>query len=333
MRWAVCEAELIQAIGRGRGVNRGPGNPLLIDILTNVVLPIAVDEITTWAAIQPSAEDVMRARGAVPGTYADTAACYPDLFSSAEAARQRGGRNPGILSIGIPYRRFTRVFSQALYRRHGNRGPAARLLYDPARIDPATWLAERLGDVTILSTGAPPIADLCVEPIEVDTEPEAALVPEHAAPNIPEPAPAIAGRPTRVSVIGGGKNEGMGRPSVYTAEMVDAICDRLVSGESLKAICRDDHMPSRRVVHEWVADDRNGFRDKYARARAIQADCMLDEILEIADDARSDWVMRDGRRVFDHKNVSQARLRIDARKWLMARLAPKKWGNRWLRLD
>ena len=55
---------------------------------------------------------------------------------------------------------------------------------------------------------------------------------------------------------------------------------------------------------------------------------MVDEILELADDARSDWVMRDGRRVFDHENVSRARLRIDARKWLMVRLAPKKWGNR-----
>ncbi len=37
VRWAICEAELIQAIGRGRGVNRTAGNPLQIDILTNVV--------------------------------------------------------------------------------------------------------------------------------------------------------------------------------------------------------------------------------------------------------------------------------------------------------
>ena len=152
VRRAICEAELVQAIGRGRGVNRGPNNPLQIDILTNVVLPIEVDEITTWSAIQPSAEDVMRARGAVPRTHADMAACYPDLFRSAEAARERGGGgNSGKTSIGIPYRRNTRVFGEALYRRPGSRGPAGRLLYDPARIDPATWLAGRLG--TVLSTG------------------------------------------------------------------------------------------------------------------------------------------------------------------------------------
>jgi hypothetical protein len=57
-----------------------------------------------------------------------------------------------------------------------------------------------------------------------------------------------------------------GRPSLYTDELADAICELLAAGESLNAICRDERMPSRKVVHEWVADDRNGFRDKYARA-------------------------------------------------------------------
>jgi len=119
-----------------------------------------------------------------------------------------------------------------------------------------------------------------------------------------------------------------GRPSRYTAEIAAEICERLAAGESLNAICRDEHMPSRKVVHEWVAADRNGFRYNYAHARAMQADLMADEIIEIADEARNDWVMRDGRRVFDRENINRARLRIDARKWLMAGLAPKKWGNR-----
>ena len=119
-----------------------------------------------------------------------------------------------------------------------------------------------------------------------------------------------------------------GRPSLYTPKIADEICKRLAGGESLNAICREKHLPSRKVVHEWVADDRNGFRDKYACAREAQADRMAEEILEIADDACNDWVMRNGTYVFDHENVNRARLRVDARKWLMARLAPRKWGNR-----
>jgi hypothetical protein len=159
VRWAICEAELIQAIGRGRGVNRDPDNPLQIDILTNVVLPVEVDEITSWAAIQPSLVEVMAARGAVLRSYADMAACYPDLFANAKAAENAaaGGNYPNS-SIRNPYRRFRGVFCEALYRRTGSRGPAARLLYDPARVDPVAWLTERLGPVTILAE-APREAD------------------------------------------------------------------------------------------------------------------------------------------------------------------------------
>ena len=42
IRWSICEGELIQAIGRGRGANRTAAAPLEIDLMTDVVLPIAV---------------------------------------------------------------------------------------------------------------------------------------------------------------------------------------------------------------------------------------------------------------------------------------------------
>jgi putative DNA primase/helicase len=87
VRWAICEAGLVQAIGRGRGVNRTASNPLQIDVLTNVVLPLEVDKVTTWERIQPKSAQVMAAEGAVPLTYSDMAAAYPDLFPSADAAR------------------------------------------------------------------------------------------------------------------------------------------------------------------------------------------------------------------------------------------------------
>jgi len=87
VRWAICEAGLVQAIGRGRGVNRSAADPLQIDILTNVVLPIEVDEVTTWNRIQPGLAQIMRARGAVPLSYADIATAYPDLFVTARAAQ------------------------------------------------------------------------------------------------------------------------------------------------------------------------------------------------------------------------------------------------------
>ena len=53
-------------------------------------------------------------------------------------------------------------FSRLRYRRRGARGPAGTLLYDPARIEPRRWLAERLGEVVVLD------ADDAVEPRQVD---------------------------------------------------------------------------------------------------------------------------------------------------------------------
>src|SRR5262245_54501049 len=79
------------------------------------------------------------------------------------------------------------------------------------------------------------------------------------------------------------RKQTMGRPSIFSDELAAEICERLASGESLNAICRDEHIPTRQAVHEWIADNRAGFGDKYARARAAQADHYADEIIEIVD--------------------------------------------------
>ena len=71
------------------------------------------------------------------------------------------------------------------------------------------------------------------------------------------------------------------------------------------------------------------FRDQYARAREEQADKIFREIIEIADDASGDYVTTsDGKRIVDHENIQRSRLRVDARKWAAARLAPRKYGDR-----
>jgi putative DNA primase/helicase len=62
-RWQICEGELIQAIGRARGVNRTPSTPLDIDVLANVCLPLTVDEIVQWSP--PGEEVEMLADGVV----------------------------------------------------------------------------------------------------------------------------------------------------------------------------------------------------------------------------------------------------------------------------
>jgi hypothetical protein len=125
----------------------------------------------------------------------------------------------------------------------------------------------------------------------------------------------------------------MGRPSVYTAELASVICERLVDGESLRAICQNGGMPDDRTVRRWAVHDVQGFASRYFLARQLQADCLADEILEIADDASRDWLPSrmagEAEEVVpNHEHINRSKLRVDARKWLMSRLAPKKYGDK-----
>jgi len=93
VRRSICEGQLLQTEGRGRAVNRTADNSLDVDILTNIPLPILVDETTTWDEILPSPVDVMAARGIVGLDWPTVAAVLPDIFPSSQAAKMWFGRN------------------------------------------------------------------------------------------------------------------------------------------------------------------------------------------------------------------------------------------------
>jgi hypothetical protein len=96
MRWQVCEAELIQAIGRVRAVNRSARNPVQVDIINLVPLPdIEIDELIEWNNARPDPGTVIAGRHGVllptksaPGTANIAAALLPDLFETVNAAKQ-----------------------------------------------------------------------------------------------------------------------------------------------------------------------------------------------------------------------------------------------------
>jgi hypothetical protein len=125
---------------------------------------------------------------------------------------------------------------------------------------------------------------------------------------------------------------GYGRPSTYRADIADEICRRMAEGESLRSICRTEGMPPRRTVAEWVIADRDGYAERYARARELQADALADELLEIADDGRNDWMRREDPSnpgyELNSEHVQRSRLRLDARKWLASKILPKKYGEK-----
>ncbi len=122
---------------------------------------------------------------------------------------------------------------------------------------------------------------------------------------------------------------GRGRPSKYTDEIAEEICRRLALGESLLAICRDDHLPHESTVRNWALDDTGGFFTKYERARVLQAHNMFDETLVIADDNQSDVVIDEkGIRTVNGEVVQRSRLRVDTRKWYLSKVLPKLYGDK-----
>lgn len=120
-----------------------------------------------------------------------------------------------------------------------------------------------------------------------------------------------------------------GRPSAYSEEIADAICDRIAAGESLQAICRTEGMPSDATVAGWAIDDVDGFFGKYARAKQMRCLRFADELIEIADDGGNDSYRDDnGKTKIDYDNIKRSALRVDTRKWLMVKYLPKVFGDK-----
>ena len=73
----------------------------------------------------------------------------------------------------------------------------------------------------------------------------------------------------------------IGRPSGYSIDIAEEICERMANGKGLREICRADDMPDRTTVLRWL-EKQADFRVQYARAREALMDFYQEEILRIA---------------------------------------------------
>ncbi len=130
----------------------------------------------------------------------------------------------------------------------------------------------------------------------------------------------------------------MGRPTKYTKSLADKICAKLAMGESMRTVCKDEKMPAMSTVFLWLRSDKD-FSEQYETAKQESADAMAEEILDIADDGTNDWIEKeikdkktgkviDTIEVFNNEHVQRSRLRVDTRKFLMAKMKPKKYGDK-----
>jgi hypothetical protein len=125
----------------------------------------------------------------------------------------------------------------------------------------------------------------------------------------------------------------MSRPTIRTNELEDDILSRIACGESLRGICAEDAMPNISTVIRWLAADED-FARKYTRAREMQAEILADEMLDIADNDKSDRIDikdKDGNIIRTEQNnvaVARSKLKLEQRRWWAEKLRPKVYGNK-----
>jgi putative DNA primase/helicase len=161
VRWQICEGELVQALGRGRGVNRTINTPLGVDIVADVCLPVTVDEVRNWE--EPNEAVEMAVEGIGLTSPVDVVRVWPTIWANTRAANRtlqllirlcRGvpeaqgltGPNVATKSLRIYYRRLCRDVHLVRYQLSGPRTNRRTAFVDLARLpDPRTWLERRLG--------------------------------------------------------------------------------------------------------------------------------------------------------------------------------------------
>jgi len=105
----------------------------------------------------------------------------------------------------------------------------------------------------------------------------------------------------------------MGRPSEFTPELGDRICQYMCEGLSLRQTCQQPGIPPMGTILRWVREFPS-FREQYTRAREDLQEFWAEDIMSVSDDQTIDP---------NHK-----RIMVDSRKWLLSKLAPKKYGDK-----
>lgn len=120
---------------------------------------------------------------------------------------------------------------------------------------------------------------------------------------------------------------------MYTEEEINLLKDEVINLVSnspyglhrLKKL--NSHLPAVSTIMLWLKEDEK-FSEQYAYAKGLQADLLIDEMLEIADESSNDTLLTEFGEKENKEWVNRSRLRVDTRKWLASKLAPKKYGDK-----
>lgn len=118
----------------------------------------------------------------------------------------------------------------------------------------------------------------------------------------------------------------------YTPKQIETtfndILQDIEHGYSLRTVLKNGDNPSSRTFYKWLEADEEKVK-QYVRACEARADEIFEDILDIADDSSGDSKeLEDGKKVFDGEFAARSRIKIDARKWMLGKMNPKKYSDK-----
>lgn len=124
-----------------------------------------------------------------------------------------------------------------------------------------------------------------------------------------------------------------GRPTDYTLDKADQICDWYSNGKTLTKCCQDFGI-GRTTLYRWMVAHKE-FSERLARARELFADAIADEVLDIADTVEEGEVVEEGydgngefKKVKTEDAIQRSKLRVETRLKLLAKWSPEKYGDK-----
>jgi terminase small subunit-like protein len=132
---------------------------------------------------------------------------------------------------------------------------------------------------------------------------------------------------------------GTQKPHLYDRdEIMQEVHSWIESGKTLRAYCRQKGKPTYATIYDWIEEDAKKneatkpLSTRFAKARAIGEEQLLQECLEIADKQELGQIITrraDGKTEFRTADMTEHRkLRIETRLKLLARFNPKRYGDR-----
>jgi len=113
----------------------------------------------------------------------------------------------------------------------------------------------------------------------------------------------------------------------YSVELADKICEWISQGKPLAELCRQDGMPNRSTVYDWMNENPD-FDQRIARARRVGYDEIAEDCIKIADDTSQDSILTEHGEIPNKEWIARSKVRIETRLKLLSKWSPKLYGDK-----